>query len=119
MNTDKVNPEYQFERDKTIEIVGNCANCGVEYHIHKNQKTMNLNMKTIREHFELFPEPYRTQAIQNMPAFAGRPRKVKSGSIALWNGFDWGTSNEGSDYWDSFCRKLEEQEDLTYTKLEK
>jgi len=33
---DSQQAELQFEKDKTIDIVGNCANCGVEYHIHKD-----------------------------------------------------------------------------------
>jgi len=100
------NEDYQFERDKSIDIVGNCANCGIEYHIHR---VYNIK-KTIREHFESFPEPYRTQALNNRSKFQGRPRKVSLPSTALWQAFDWGRSNEGLAYWDTFCRKLEAQE---------
>ena len=58
-------------------------------------------MKTIREHLESLPEPYRTQALENM-----RPEKalvfpsMNCRGEALTLAFDWERSPEGYLYWE-------------------
>jgi len=60
-------------------------------------------MKTAREWFETFPEPYRSQAIANCKY----PNDLyESASDALDYDFDWEDSPEGFDYWFLFHRNL-------------
>lgn len=58
-------------------------------------------MKTMREHLEGLPEPYRSQALANMelmaPEDAGKayPSLIVALNYAFW----WSSSSEGYDYW--------------------
>lgn len=56
-------------------------------------------MKTAREWFETFPEPYRSQAIYNCLEFT---MKYDNASIALGLSFCWRETNEGHEYWMEF-----------------
>lgn len=68
-------------------------------------KTFKMK-KTIKEWFETLEEPYRTQALFNIP------EKLKSGevdclSFALAIGFVWEDSPEEDEYWKELYDKLE------------
>lgn len=41
-----------LEENNDILIVGNCANCGVEYHIHKQESTSNVDKTDDSNFFE-------------------------------------------------------------------
>jgi len=76
--------------------------------------------KTLREWFEMFPEPYRTQAIENTVALSGEKRlkeTEQSAADAIECAFMWDETNEeteGEDYWYSFYLQLDRGEiDLT------
>ncbi len=56
-------------------------------------------MKTAREWFETFPEPYRRQAIANC---LDLNRKYDNASNALGLSFTWRETTEGNDYWMDF-----------------
>jgi len=60
-------------------------------------------MKTAREWFETFPEPYRSQALANCE---DENEFYKKASNALYSNFDWEESPQDFDYWDDFYRKL-------------
>ena len=60
-------------------------------------------MKTAREWFEMFPEPYRTQALANLK---DDPELYRNAHRALDHNFDWEASPEGEDYWYELYRKL-------------
>ena len=66
-------------------------------------------MKTIKEHFELFPEPYRIQALENTNKRSLRDN-VECISTALGSAFFWDDSPQGWDYWNDFYNKLEGNE---------
>lgn len=58
-------------------------------------------MKTVRQHLETFPEPYRTQALKNatpsrLNEFRHQPEQ------ALIYAFNWAGTPERKDYWQSF-----------------
>lgn len=55
-------------------------------------------MKTIREWFEELPEPYRTDALDNME---DAEKSVKSMSDAIDYSFVWSRTEQGHDYWSS------------------
>lgn len=62
-------------------------------------------MKTIKEWLEELPEPYRTQAIDNMNQATERHGlrvdliEEESLSKALCGAFSWALSKEGASYW--------------------
>jgi len=55
-------------------------------------------MKTIREHLETLPEPWRTQALENTPK---EKQAEDSPSLvhSLFNAFAWSESPQGEDPW--------------------
>lgn len=62
-------------------------------------------MKTIREWLEELPEPYRTQAIENV--VERNPFELAENiEQALWMAFSWMNSPQGGDYWCSLHDKL-------------
>ena len=63
--------------------------------------------KTIREHFESFPEPFRTQAIENTTEKVLKKKK-QTKKEALYLAFVWTFSRQGHDYWDDFKNTLED-----------
>ncbi len=68
-------------------------------------------MKTAREWFETFPEPYKSQAIANLKWY--KSRKYGSAADALGLAFPWSETHEGhegSEYWAQF------HETITKTK---
>lgn len=62
---------------------------------------MEQKEKTIREWFETFPEPYRTQAIENTRE-RSLNTKAPSAIEALSLGFVWSSSQQGLGYWLKF-----------------
>lgn len=60
-------------------------------------------MKTIKDWFEELPEPYRSEAINNI-----RKSEANSLSDALDIGFDWGRTKQGYEYWYKLFEKLEQ-----------
>lgn len=69
-------------------------------------------MKTFREWFEEFPEPYKTQAILNTEK-SGFPKGVDTPCYTsddlkrvLNCAFNFKTSHEGRDYWIEFQKTL-------------
>ena len=70
-------------------------------------------MKTFREWFEEFPEPYKTQAINNFKNIGGNmngldqiPFYHSSLKAVLNSAFDFEKSPEGWDYWENFYQTL-------------
>jgi len=61
--------------------------------------------KTIREWLEELPEPYRSQAMENMIKKAEGLKKP-SFQIALTNAFVWELSKQGGDYWRKLYNRL-------------
>ena len=51
--------------------------------------------KTIKQWLEELPEPYRSQALENM----SENSEVESLCIAIMKAFDWDESPQGSKYW--------------------
>lgn len=64
-------------------------------------------MKTIREHFETLPEPFRTQAIVKTP-MSRLKQERETPADALIDAFHWG---KGEDYsrWFKLWRKLKKK----------
>lgn len=48
--------EKIFEKDNDIQIVGNCANCGVEYHIHQQTTSQQQTIERLRNFIQMFIE---------------------------------------------------------------
>lgn len=67
----------------------------------------NIIILTIREHFESFPEPYRTQAIENTKE-ADLERKELNKTEALYKAFTWDLSPQGIGYWFDFRKTLKD-----------
>ncbi len=61
-------------------------------------------MKTILEHLEELPEPYRSQAIIN-----ALNKEVENQQDALWVAFTWHKTPEGYDYWKTFYNSLKNE----------
>jgi hypothetical protein len=69
--------------------------------------------KTLRQWFEMFPEPYRTQAIENTIAMSGEESlkvTAQSADDALALGFIWSGSPQGLKHWTKFCDQLDRNE---------
>lgn len=62
-------------------------------------------MKTIREHLETLPEPYRSQALKQTPEYRLN-EETTSVKSAIANAFSWMKSEEGRSYWDSLFTML-------------
>jgi hypothetical protein len=64
--------------------------------------------KTTQQWFKKLPEPYRTQALDNLSREPDYVKNAESPSIvsALVSGFEWEKTPEGFDYWDDFWMKL-------------
>ncbi len=64
-------------------------------------------MKTIREHLNDLPEPYRTEALANNKNQSSWD-KVKEDDIseALLGAFNWLDTPQGYDYWSNFYETL-------------
>ena len=61
----------------------------------------------------MFPEPYRTQAIENTIALSGTKRleiKKSTAASAIMTGFAWDDSPEKETYWWNFKRQLDRNE---------
>lgn len=61
--------------------------------------------KPIKEWYNELPEPYRSQAIENEnPNYEDYPINgtATCQGEAVIRGFSWGSSKQGSDYWDEF-----------------
>lgn len=63
-------------------------------------------MKTIKQHFEELPEPYRTQALENMAASDDERDSLKK---ALYSGFVWAETPQGHDYWSDVAKKFKDK----------
>lgn len=60
-------------------------------------------MKSITDWYQEFPEPYRTQALENYdPEYElhGEYDGTRADSVIC--GFDWGESRQGIDHWNEF-----------------
>lgn len=63
-------------------------------------------MKTAKEWFETFPEPYRSQAFKNCQF----PNDYYESALnALDDNMIWKNTPEEHDYWDEFYRKLQSE----------
>jgi len=60
-------------------------------------------MKTAREWFETFPEPYRSQALENC---TDSDELHETDSKALAFNFNWEGSPQKDDYWYKFWEQL-------------
>jgi hypothetical protein len=66
--------------------------------------------KTIREHFETLPEPYRSRAVENMKKFHHLRRTLESfvpNAPEAINSFFWAETPEGIEYWNKVSVKLQ------------
>ena len=61
--------------------------------------------KTLQQWFEEIPEPYRTQAIANIPD-KRKTQTYHSLADAVVMGFLWVDSPQGDEYWDEFWKSL-------------
>jgi len=67
-------------------------------------------MKTIKQHLNDLPEPYRTQALENMlPGEADAEVEYRSDAVIC--GIYWAETPQGTSYWNAFYIKLLNQED--------
>jgi len=62
-------------------------------------------MKTAREWFETFPEPDRSQALENLH-ISNKIYKYASEALIDIDSFVWGDSPQKFEYWDKFHNKL-------------
>lgn len=69
-------------------------------------------MKSIEQHLNELPEPYRTKALKYM-----EPKVVQTQSTAIDYAFDWNKTEEGFHYWEELYTRLEEQEQTEEQKL--
>lgn len=81
----------------------------------------NTELKTIRDFINEFPEPFKTQALDNVKncqakATEETPEEILNSVPALFGqnpfsaliaAFIWGISPEGSEYWVKFASTLE------------
>lgn len=66
-------------------------------------------MKTIREWFETFPEPYRSQALGITMKDRGQEYlndTTETAYEALDGAFTWGAQQQGQEYWQTFFNTL-------------
>lgn len=63
--------------------------------------------KTIKEWFELLPDPYRSQALENTIQQWRLDEEEVSINESLKGAFIWEDSSEGDYYWRNIVRKLE------------
>lgn len=61
-------------------------------------------MKTIREHLNELPEPYRTEALENYNGSS--KKKHKEVQVALALAFVWMDTKQGYNYWNDFTESL-------------
>jgi len=64
-------------------------------------------MKPIIEHLQALPEPYRTQALQNLPDSARSQIPKENQVEALYGAFVWAETPQGHEYWSDFRKQLE------------
>jgi hypothetical protein len=62
-------------------------------------------MKTILEWLQELPEPYRSEAIENVIK-AKRTQKRDSLEDALLSAFPWEKTKQGWEYWDNLHTKI-------------
>lgn len=62
-------------------------------------------MKPIKQWLEELPEPYRTQALENIHYY-DLERKCPNLPTAVFLPFDWSSSKQGFDYWNELHEKL-------------
>jgi len=62
-------------------------------------------MKTILEWLQELPEPYRSEAIDNVVK-AKRTQKRDSLEDALLSAFSWEETKQGWEYWDNLHTKI-------------
>lgn len=65
--------------------------------------------KTRKEWFELFPEPYRSEALYNN-RYDDSKSIEKSAQNSLTSSFEWSRSKQGYGYWLDVYNKLESGE---------
>lgn len=67
-------------------------------------------MRTVSKWYELLPQPFRGQAIENHKAQAHRSNVAKEAvslESALEHGFIWGSSKEGIPHWNHVYNSLD------------
>lgn len=68
-------------------------------------------MKTIKEWLETLPEPYRSQALENMNK-NNSDEKMNSLSNTLGIAFVWGNTKQGSLYWNDVYESAKKAEKI-------
>ena len=64
-------------------------------------------MKTIREHLETLPEPWRTQALENTKEVGNLNLKKPTLKEAIAHGFWWDDTKEKEKYWEDLFDRTE------------
>jgi len=62
-------------------------------------------MKSAKEHFETFPEPYRSQALANTDESRLKHLYNTPSSALCWS-FMWINTEQGNSYWGEFADTL-------------
>lgn len=70
-------------------------------------------MKTALEWFRTLPEPMRTEAVRNTRTYKLVNVYTKA-HLAIMGSFNWDSTPEGDEYWDSIYEELKRQK--SYTK---
>ena len=65
---------------------------------------MGIRMKTIKEHYQELPEPYKTEAFKNLRK-DNENIKVDNINKAICGGFIFAETPQGLDYWFDFLDK--------------
>lgn len=64
------------------------------------------NMDTIKDYFELLPEPYKSLAIENTSEDSIN-KKSPSLKSAICNAFMWSATEQGHNYWKDLLIEIE------------
>lgn len=63
--------------------------------------------KTMRKWYSELPEPYKSEAIRSHTDYFGKKTKhAESLLLALLNGFEWGETEQGYEYWENIYNEL-------------
>lgn len=61
-------------------------------------------MKTIRQHLETLPEPFRREALESLETRGNN--KIETLDDALKSAFTWVKTPQGHEYWSELVKKI-------------